>query len=459
MRYLAVACDYDGTVAKDGTVDPETIASLERTKASGRSLILATGRELEDLAQVFPAVGLFDRVVGENGAIVHDPRAGTTKRLAEPPPPRFIQMLRDRGVTPLSVGHVIVATRQPNETVVLQLIRDLGLELQVIFNKGAVMVLPSSINKGLGVIAALEEMGLSPHNCVGVGDAENDHAFLSICECSVAVANALPGIKECADFVTQRTHGAGVRELLDLVITQDLRSLEASLTRHDLVLGTRTDGAPVLLKAYGSTGLVLGPSASGRSIAVIAILEQLIDLGYQFCLVDPEGDHESLEGAVRLGNRERAPSVDEVLQLLGKVDKQVALNLTALPFDSRADYFFTLHSRLLELRVKTGRPHWIVVDEARQVFPRGRDSTRASRPTELMSMIFATVDPEQIDRDVLTATDTVIAVGSAASSLLAAFSKRVGRPAPAGSPQAVDEGEALLWRWREDANSLLIKLS
>src|SRR5260370_11548346 len=139
MRYLAVACDYDGTVAKDGTVDPETIASLERTKASGRSLILATGRELEDLAQVFPAVGLFDRVVGENGAIVHDPRAGTTKRLAEPPPPRFSQMLRDRGITPLSIGHVIVATRQPHETRVLQLIRDLGLELQLMFNKVQVM--------------------------------------------------------------------------------------------------------------------------------------------------------------------------------------------------------------------------------------------------------------------------------------------------------------------------------
>jgi hydroxymethylpyrimidine pyrophosphatase-like HAD family hydrolase len=232
MRYLAVACDYDGTIAKDGNVDPETIASLERTKASGRRLILATGRELEDLAQVFPAVGLFDRVVGENGAIVHDPRAGTVKRLAEPPPPRFIQMLRDRGITPLSIGHVIVATRQPNETVVLQLIRDLGLELQLIFNKGAVMVLPSSINKGLGVIAALKELDLSPHNCVGVGDAENDHAFLSVCECSAAVANALPGIKERVDFVSQRTHGAGVRELLDLVITDDLRSLEASPGRH-----------------------------------------------------------------------------------------------------------------------------------------------------------------------------------------------------------------------------------
>lgn len=222
MRYLAFACDYDGTIAHDGFVDPETIASLELAKASGRRLILATGRELEELAEVFPAMGLFDRVVGENGAIIYDPGARTTKRLAEPPPPRFIQMLRDRGVTPLSVGQVIVATRQPNETVVLELIRELGLELQLIYNKGAVMVLPSSINKGLGLIEALKELDLSPHNCVGVGDAENDHAFLGICECSAAVANALPEIKERVDFVTERAQGAGVRELLEWVIAQDL---------------------------------------------------------------------------------------------------------------------------------------------------------------------------------------------------------------------------------------------
>ena len=58
-------------------------------------------------------------------------------------------------------------------------IRDLGLELQVIFNKGAVMVLPSGVNKAIGLAAALRDLGLSPHNVVGVGDAENDHAFLS----------------------------------------------------------------------------------------------------------------------------------------------------------------------------------------------------------------------------------------------------------------------------------------
>ena len=62
----------------------------------------------------------------------------------------------------------------------LEAIRDLGLELQVIFNKGAVMVLPSGVNKATGLDAALDELGLSPHNVVGVGDAENDHAFLAL---------------------------------------------------------------------------------------------------------------------------------------------------------------------------------------------------------------------------------------------------------------------------------------
>ena len=92
----------------------------------------------------------------------------------------------------------------------LETIRDLGLELQVIFNKGAVMVLPSGINKASALYAALTQLGLSPHNVVGIGDAENDHAFMQLCECVVAVSNALPMVQERADYVTAADHGAGV---------------------------------------------------------------------------------------------------------------------------------------------------------------------------------------------------------------------------------------------------------
>jgi hydroxymethylpyrimidine pyrophosphatase-like HAD family hydrolase len=139
--------------------------------------------------------------------------------LSEPPPAEFLEELRRRGVEPLTAGQVFVATEQPNERVVLQLIRELGLDLQVILNKGAVMVLPASVNKATGLSAALEELGLSPQDVVGIGDAENDEAFLAMCGRGVAVANALDSLKAHADQVTQGENGAGVREIIESLIT------------------------------------------------------------------------------------------------------------------------------------------------------------------------------------------------------------------------------------------------
>ena len=55
-----------------------------------------------------------------------------------------MEELRRRKVNPLSVGRSIVATWEPNEKIVLEALRDLGLELQIVFNKGAVMVLPAA---------------------------------------------------------------------------------------------------------------------------------------------------------------------------------------------------------------------------------------------------------------------------------------------------------------------------
>ena len=230
MRYLALATDYDGTLATDGRVEEETLAALGRLRDSGRRLIMVTGRQLDDLLNVFPHLDLFEQVVVENGALLYQPAIGEEKLLGEPPPKEFIKALQERGVDPLSVGRAIVATWHPHETTVLEVIRNLGLELQVFFNKNAVMVLPSGVNKASGLSAALRELGLSPHNTVGVGDAENDHAFLDFCGCGVAVANALPMLKEHADFVTQNARGAGVVELIDKLIASDLAELAPELT-------------------------------------------------------------------------------------------------------------------------------------------------------------------------------------------------------------------------------------
>jgi HAD superfamily hydrolase (TIGR01484 family) len=239
MRYLALATDYDGTLAHHGAVDAETVEALRRLSATGRKLILVTGRQIDDLIEVFPEVTLFDQVIGENGALIYHPGSGELRTLADRPPKAFVEALRQRGVDPLAVGHVVVATVEPNESVALDLIRDLGLELQVIFNKGSVMILPSSVNKATGLAEGLKELQLSPHNVVGVGDAENDHAFLALCECGVAVANALDSVKAEADMVTQGRASEGVREVIESLIADDL-----SLCRAEASAIQKKDTAP-----------------------------------------------------------------------------------------------------------------------------------------------------------------------------------------------------------------------
>ena len=152
----------------------------------------------------------------------------------------------------------------PHEEEVLKAIRDLGLELQVIFNKGAVMVQPSGVNKGTGLAAALQELQLSPHNAVGIGDAENDHAFLKLCECAVAVDNALPALKERADVVLSKPRGAGVEELCQQLLDRDLANYDSLLKRHSLALGSLVGEGkvPVLINPRGQSILVAGRSGA-----------------------------------------------------------------------------------------------------------------------------------------------------------------------------------------------------
>ena len=226
MRYLVLATDYDGTLASHGTVAATTLAVLDRVVASGRKLVLVTGRHLPDLKNVFPQLDRFDRVVAENGALLYRPVSGEEKLLCEPPPQAFLDLLRRREI-PFSAGRGVVATWEPHQDSVLRAIKDLGLELHVILNKGAVMVLPSGVTKATGLEVALNELGVSPENTVGIGDAENDDVLLTFCGFGVAVANALPMLQDRADFVTRNRSGAGVVELCEYLLKDDLAGLRS----------------------------------------------------------------------------------------------------------------------------------------------------------------------------------------------------------------------------------------
>ncbi len=220
MRFRAIASDYDGTLARDGRVDRDTLAGLERARQSGRKVILVTGRELPSLRDVFSSFHLFDWIVAENGALLHNPVTREERLLCPAASSKLVADLRRQGV-PLSVGRCIVATVRPHDAAVLLAIRELNLSLQVIFNKESVMILPRGTDKGTGLSAVLSDLGLSCQSVVGIGDAENDHALLGGCGCSVAVANAIPTLKQRADLVTSRSYGAGVTEVIDRLIDSD----------------------------------------------------------------------------------------------------------------------------------------------------------------------------------------------------------------------------------------------
>jgi len=446
MRYLALCCDYDGTIAHHGRVDEPTLAALKRLRESGRQLLLVTGRELDELQTVFPHLDLFARVVAENGALIYRPETREERLLDEAPPQTFVDKLIERGVGPISVGRVIVATWEPHEKTVLETIRDCGLELQVIFNKGAVMVLPAGINKASGLRAALAELNMSPHNAVGVGDAENDHAFLNICECSVAVANALPAVKAKADIVTFADHGAGVTELIDEMLADDLASRESGpLARHDIPLGKDSQGKAIGLSPFRVSTLVVGTSGGGKSTVVAGLVERLRATKYNFCIIDPEGDYDSVEDAVVLGNPEHAPTVDECVQLLSKPDQNVVINLLGLKLNDRPWFFLSLFARIRELRARTGRPHWLIVDEAHHAVPANWRPTDQNLPEMLDGVVMVSVSPNLVAPSVLRALDTLIVLGDKPREMLREFADANRSPTPENVPEALEAGCALLW--------------
>jgi hydroxymethylpyrimidine pyrophosphatase-like HAD family hydrolase len=452
MRYLVLAADFDGTIARDGKVAPATVAALERLAATGRKLVLVTGRELDELFAIFPEIGVFHRVVAENGALLYNPATRAARVLGAPPPPTFVQELERRGVAPLSVGESIVATVEPNERIVLDAIRDLGLEMQVIFNKGAVMVLPASVNKASGLKAALAELGLSVRNVVAIGDAENDHALLREAEYGVAVANAIPTLKEKADRISALEAGDAVAELIEDLIAHDLAQTPRRAPRRRLLVGTRDDGVMVHLPTAGYSVVVAGPSGSGKSMVATGLLERAAAAGYQLCAIDPEGHYAAIGDAIAFGTAERPPTAEEVFTALEKPDANVIVSFVGMAVRDRAPFFAGLIPRLVELRARTGRPHWILVAEAHHLLPRDGAAAKSLLAAERRGFIYVTAHPESVAPAVLSSADVALAMGAETGATLGKVATAAGVAAPAVDGVRIEAGEALMWvRSRREA--------
>lgn len=452
MHFLALAVDYDGTIAENGGVPEDVRVSLAKLKASGRKLLLVTGRELQALKHHFPYLDLFDLVVAENGALLYTPLDDEEELIASPASMDLVRSLRGKGVSPLSVGRSIVATWHPFEEAVITTIRELGLELQITFNKDAIMVLPSCVNKASGLNAGLRKLGICELNVVGIGDAENDHSFLSMCGCAAAVSNAVESIQTSADIRLAGDHGRGVCELIDLLLEQDAALVPVEKT--GLQMGSTIDGHKLWLPAE-SVMLVIGNSGSGKSSYVTWLTERMVEARQGFCVIDPEGDYLTLEDAVTIGGLTAPPTTEDSVHHLLQAQLNVVVSTLALPPAARVQLFGDLLPFIQRLRSTSGRPYWMIVDEAHYMLPHC-----ANWPPGFLGNVGAVIvalDYDQICPVLLNDIDVLVTLGSTARELVERFAKQIQCSIPEFPERLPKREFACFWSVRNSKEVLLLE--
>ena len=407
MKFSVLAIDFDGTAASADVLDPDVRAAIGELRAQGIVVILATGRILEDLRRVAGDLHFVDAVVAENGAVVAFPDSGYTTVNGEPPRESLLTALRQEGIR-FEAGRVVVEADAGDAARILSTVRRLELPLVLAFNRGRLMVLPQTISKATGVRQALTILRLSPHNAVAIGDAENDHELLRVCEVGVAVGWGSETLKASADEVLSGNGPAAVAAYVR-TLAQRRRVPAPARTRRHLMLGHAADGQPLTLAVRGRNVLVAGDPKSGKSWVTGLLCEQLILQGYCLCVLDPEGDYvslESLPGVVVFGGANPLPRPMELLRALRHADVSVVIDLSHASHDEKVDFAGTILPALATLRRHTGLPHRIVVDEA-HYFLHGVDVSPLL-DLELNGYTLVSYRASRLHRDVLAASQAIV---------------------------------------------------
>lgn len=368
MYCRVIACDFDGTGADDGHLAPDISAALGTARAQGIVTLLVTGRVLEDVQVACSDFSCFDAVVAENGAVIWLCRSDRRIQLGAPPPDSFLGELRAHKI-PFHTGAVVVGTWSHYASQVLDLVRRCGIDGQLVFNREALMILPSGVNKAAGVARSLEELHRSERNLIAIGDAENDLPLLASAEIGIAPRDSVPVVAAQADEQLSRPGASGVAHYVYGLLEQG--NIIGTPLRQKITLGYATNGTPVLFPGSGRNAIICGDPRSGKSWLAGLIAEQLIEQGYRLCIIDPEGDYVPLgqrPKILSLGHDLPLPAASVVPRVLADEPLSLVLNLSSLSLTEQVAYVDELLTALEATRAVTGIPHWVVIDEAHYFF-------------------------------------------------------------------------------------------
>jgi len=240
------AFDMDGTLlGPDHDMHPDNIAALQCLRSHGIHVLLASGRNHENISAWYRRLGLTGPIVSGNGALVRDFASGNTIKEATVAPQTALDVLalgRHIGITQV-VDHTdgravverqsywgdIVGERCGSALGIVDNIDDLCAagprkllwvddgetiayweeELrQLLAGKAHICVsgaeyleiLPANTHKGSGVMAAADHLGFIAAETLSAGDSDNDTEMLAWAKYGLAMPHATEKAKSSAWF-------------------------------------------------------------------------------------------------------------------------------------------------------------------------------------------------------------------------------------------------------------------
>jgi len=424
--FKALACDFDGTLASQDRIGPAALDALARAREAGLGLVLVTGRTFFELTRVCASLDLFEAVVAENGAVLYFPRDAMIRDQGPAPPTRLLAELDRRGIY-YQVGRVIVGAARADEAVVREALAAAGVSCDLVYNRAALMLLPAGISKGRGLERVLRSLGLSFHDVLALGDAENDLALFEACGWGACPANGVPALKERADWIFPGDNGDGIAAAITGPIMRGLLSGRHSI-RHRVAVGWVVETSePVTIPTRDVNVLIHGDPLSGKSWLAGALIERLGAARYAVCVVDPEGDYRvlaRLPGVTWAEVRDRA-SLDEALAHFERDPAAcVVADLSTLAHAPKLELIQAALERIGRSRRRSGLPHWVVLDEAHySLHPEGVPDQAIG--IEDKGFCLATYRPSWLRDSVVKALDVFILARTTAAGELEFFRARV----------------------------------
>jgi phosphoglycolate phosphatase (TIGR01487 family) len=211
--------DIDGTLTSSaGGIDPRAFETLQAWDAP---VVLATGKAFPYPVALCHFLAIPEQVIAENGGVVYADDTVTVTADDPERPRAAAAAFVDRGGD-LGWGDADTVNRWRETEVAVRrdadeaLLRTVAAEfdLDVVDTGYAYHLKSPDVEKGQGVRAVAETLGLDLAACVAVGDSENDVSTFEAVGRSFAVANADDRARAAADVVTEGAHMDGTLEAL-----------------------------------------------------------------------------------------------------------------------------------------------------------------------------------------------------------------------------------------------------